>query len=176
MTNNLRYSSAILEEPQHVANFSQKIIIFVFIRNNSRPLIEKCSINFKASHSCPLASFFYQISTFFHSFPDQSSDEEYEDNFKDSTAKVNHHSAESNEEDDAEEDDEEIDHENDDEVLKSNMSWKDNLAQKAREAYLDRHSNTDNLMKLVYGVFSMVGRKHLSYLTGTSNNILLFPA
>lgn len=91
---------------------------------------------------------------FFHSFPDQSSDEEYEDNFKDSKSNVNQHGAESNEEDDAAEDDEG----NDDEVLKSNMSWKDNLAQKAREAYLDRHSNTDNLMKLVYGVFSMVSR------------------
>lgn len=118
-----------------------------------------------------LASFFHQISSFLHSFPDQSSDEEYEDNFKDSKAKVSHHGADSNEEedaeeDDAEEDDEEIDHENDDDVLKSNMSWKDNLAQKAREAYLDRHSNTDNLMKLVYGVFSMVSR--MSYLTGIS--------
>lgn len=61
-----------------------------------------------------------------------------------------------NEEDDADKSEEGSD--NDDEVLKSNMSWKDNLAQKAREAYLDRHSNTDNLMKLVYGVFSMVSQ------------------
>lgn len=45
---------------------------------------------------------------------------------------------------------------NDNEVLLNNMSWKENLAQKAREAYLERHSNKDNLMKLVYGVFSLV--------------------
>lgn len=34
------------------------------------------------------------------------------------------------------------------------MSWKDNLAHKARAAYLERQSNCKNLMKLVYGVFS----------------------
>lgn len=89
-------------------------------------------------------------------FSDQSSDEEYEENNIESKDKVNTSDEETNEEDGNE--GEESDHENDnnDEVLKSNMSWKENLAQKAREAFLDRHSNTDNLMKLVYGVFSMV--------------------
>lgn len=80
-------------------------------------------------------------------FLDQSSDEEYEENFVKSKTEINDHDGDSSGEEDAE-----------DEVLKSNMSWKENLAQKAREAYLDRHSNTDNLMKLVYGVFSLVSR------------------
>lgn len=43
-----------------------------------------------------------------------------------------------------------------DAVLQSNLSWKDNLAQKARNAYLERQANTENLMKLVYGIFSAV--------------------
>lgn len=77
--------------------------------------------------------------------PDQSSDEEYEDNVVQSKTEISDHDEES---DDLGDDN--------DEVLKSNMSWKENLAQKAREAFLDRHSNTDNLMKLVYGVFSIV--------------------
>lgn len=80
-----------------------------------------------------------------HIFPDQSSDEEYEENFKRPKSEVSDHEEESDNLND-----------NNTEVLKSNMSWKENLAQKAREAFLDRHSNTDNLMKLVYGVFSMV--------------------
>lgn len=80
---------------------------------------------------------------------DQSSEseEEYEDNER-SESKLNDVSAgSSSEEDDT------------DEVtalVKSNLSWKDNLAQKARNAYLERQANTENLMKLVYGVFSMV--------------------
>ncbi|KAH8379676.1 hypothetical protein KR009_006484 [Drosophila setifemur] len=39
-------------------------------------------------------------------------------------------------------------------VLASNMSWKTNLAQKARDAFLQRHSESKNLMRLVYGVYS----------------------
>lgn len=80
---------------------------------------------------------------------DQSSEseEDYEDNDR-SESKLNDVSAGSSNEED-----------NNDEVtalVKSNLSWKDNLAQKARNAYLERQANTENLMKLVYGVFSMV--------------------
>ncbi|EDW41840.1 GM25680 [Drosophila sechellia] len=39
-------------------------------------------------------------------------------------------------------------------VLASNMSWKTNLAQKARDAFLQRHSESKNLMRLVYGVYN----------------------
>lgn len=39
------------------------------------------------------------------------------------------------------------------------MSWKDNLAQKARTAYLERQANNKSLMKIVYGVFSAVSSK-----------------
>lgn len=34
------------------------------------------------------------------------------------------------------------------------MSWKEGVADRAREAYLDRQSNNQNLMKLVYGRFN----------------------
>lgn len=44
----------------------------------------------------------------------------------------------------------------DKEILANNMTWKDNLAEKARAAYLDRQSNSGNLMKIVYGVFAEV--------------------
>lgn len=43
-----------------------------------------------------------------------------------------------------------------DKIIENSMSWKDNLAQKARNSYLDRQSNSTNLMKIVYGVFSAV--------------------
>ncbi|KAI8041405.1 ribosome biogenesis protein BMS1 homolog [Drosophila gunungcola] len=43
-------------------------------------------------------------------------------------------------------------------VLASNMSWKTNLAQKARDAFLQRHSESKNLMRLVYGVFNQSER------------------
>lgn len=36
------------------------------------------------------------------------------------------------------------------------MSWKENLVQKARDAYMERQSNSTNLMKIVYGVFKAV--------------------
>lgn len=42
--------------------------------------------------------------------------------------------------------------ENPDETI--DMSWKEGLADRAREAYLDRQSNNQNLMKLVYGKFN----------------------
>ncbi|KAJ6642147.1 Ribosome biogenesis protein BMS1 like, partial [Pseudolycoriella hygida] len=84
----------------------------------------------------------------------QSSDEEYDE----PNGKFNFGDDSNEAQSDAEDDDEESD---DDKVLKSNMSWKENLAQKAREAYLDRHTNTDNLMRLVYGVFSVQSKRKL---------------
>lgn len=41
-------------------------------------------------------------------------------------------------------------------VTENNMNWRDNLSQKARVAYLERQSNTQNLMKIVYGAFNAV--------------------
>lgn len=77
------------------------------------------------------------------SIPGQSTDDdEYE-----SPEKGKKGGIESSDED-AEED---IDH-----IVENSMSWKDNLAQKARTSYLDRQSNSTNLMKIVYGVFSAV--------------------
>ncbi|XP_059614390.1 ribosome biogenesis protein BMS1 homolog [Phlebotomus argentipes] len=37
----------------------------------------------------------------------------------------------------------------------SGLAWREGLAQKARDAYLDRQANSQNVMKLVYGVFSL---------------------
>lgn len=39
-------------------------------------------------------------------------------------------------------------------IQEPNVAWKEGLANKAREAYLERQSNSQNLMKLVYGKFS----------------------
>lgn len=50
----------------------------------------------------------------------------------------------------------ESENEEDDRVIKSNLTWKEGLAEKARAAYLERQSNTKSLMKIVYGAFSAV--------------------
>lgn len=55
-------------------------------------------------------------------------------------------------------------------VVKSNLSWKENLAQKARSAYLERQANTANLMKMVYGVFSAVSLISVSSLSNKLNS------
>lgn len=39
------------------------------------------------------------------------------------------------------------------------MSWKENLAEKARDAFLQRHSESKNLMRLVYGCYLQSERK-----------------
>uniref|UniRef100_A0A0A1XFZ0 Ribosome biogenesis protein BMS1 homolog n=1 Tax=Zeugodacus cucurbitae TaxID=28588 RepID=A0A0A1XFZ0_ZEUCU len=39
-------------------------------------------------------------------------------------------------------------------ILANSMSWKENLAQKARDSYLLRHSEAKNIMRLVYGCYS----------------------
>ena len=77
---------------------------------------------------------------------DSSSEEEYQENI----TRQNGAAEDDDDIDDADDNDSE------DDVLKSNLSWKDNLAVKAKNAYLERQSNTHNLMKLVYGVFSQV--------------------
>ena len=40
--------------------------------------------------------------------------------------------------------------------METSVNWRDNLAQKARNAYLERQSNTQNLMKIVYGAINAV--------------------
>lgn len=77
-------------------------------------------------------------------FSDQSSDdEEYQDKGD---------VAVDSDGDDDDDEDEDMDMDS----VQPNMSWKENLAQKARTAYLERQSNTQNLMKIVYGCFSAV--------------------
>lgn len=49
---------------------------------------------------------------------------------------------------------EETDDKNKNDLISNNMSWKEGLAQRARDAYLDRQATSQNLMKLVYGVFN----------------------
>lgn len=53
------------------------------------------------------------------------------------------------------------DEENDeeDDIIANNMSWKNNLAQRAREAYLERQSEGKSLMKLVYGIYNNSEKK-----------------
>lgn len=64
---------------------------------------------------------------------------------------------------DDDEEDEEGDEsvlEEDNRVIKSNLTWREGLAEKARAAYLERQSNTKSLMKIVYGVFSAVSQTY----------------
>lgn len=44
----------------------------------------------------------------------------------------------------------------DESEMDASVNWRDNLAQKARNAYLERQSNTQNLMKIVYGAINAV--------------------
>lgn len=77
---------------------------------------------------------------------DQSSDEEYQEfNGKSSgiQSELDGDEAEENG-DDAEED---------------GMAWKEGLANRARSAYLERQSNSHNLMKLVYGKYSLKNKR-----------------
>lgn len=90
---------------------------------------------------------------------ESSDDEEYqlsdqiendsEDENENENVNVNVNVDENENKDDGNEDDEMG-------VMANNMSWRDNLAQKARAAYLDRQSNTQNLMKIVYGAIRAV--------------------
>lgn len=55
------------------------------------------------------------------------------------------------------------------ESMETSVNWRDNLAQKARNAYLDRQSNTQNLMKTVYGAKNLVcGQLFLVFFILTS--------
>lgn len=72
--------------------------------------------------------------------------------------KSNRKSGLSDEDEDMKSDDDD----DDQNIIENNMTWKDNLAEKARAAYLDRQSNSNNLMKLVYGVFAEVMHLTLS--------------
>ncbi|XP_055843256.1 ribosome biogenesis protein BMS1 homolog [Episyrphus balteatus] len=81
------------------------------------------------------------------------SDEEYQD-VKDQLDEENADS------DDSESDDDDEDEE--DKVVASNLSWKNNLAQKARKAYLERQSEGKSLMKLVYGIYNSSEKKKQS--------------
>lgn len=44
-------------------------------------------------------------------------------------------------------------------IIANSMSWKTNLAEKARDAFLQRHSESKNLMRIVYGCYSISERK-----------------
>ncbi|KAJ8925423.1 hypothetical protein NQ315_009255 [Exocentrus adspersus] len=65
-----------------------------------------------------------------------------------------------NEEDAMEASSDEAEDSNDDEIsdnkekiYDSNIKWKENLSQKAKESFLDRQKSKRNMMKLVYGIF-----------------------
>lgn len=74
---------------------------------------------------------------------DSSDDEEYE-------VDENSMNASNMNSDDEADSDDEMD------VMENNLNWRDNLAEKARASYLERQSNTQNLMKIVYGAINAV--------------------
>ncbi|XP_073836129.1 ribosome biogenesis protein BMS1 homolog [Musca autumnalis] len=77
---------------------------------------------------------------------ESSDDDDYQDLDKLKKSKQNTNSSDE-ENDDDEEDEEEA-------IIANNMSWKENLAEKARDAFLQRHSESKNLMRLVYGCYT----------------------
>uniref|UniRef100_A0A1A9ZFW2 Bms1-type G domain-containing protein n=1 Tax=Glossina pallidipes TaxID=7398 RepID=A0A1A9ZFW2_GLOPL len=54
-------------------------------------------------------------------------------------------------------DDDHVD--DDDAITVDNMKWKENLTEKAREDFMQRHSESKNLMRLVYGCYIQKERK-----------------
>lgn len=82
-----------------------------------------------------------------------SDDDEYQlsENVKKVSGKANENDEDDNEDGD---NDEEMD------AVENGLNWRDNLAQKARAAYLERQSNTQNLMKIVYGAINAVNIDH----------------
>lgn len=81
---------------------------------------------------------------FFRFVEESSDDEEYEVTDNKSNNAGNNMSIGDNESSDNEPD------------METSVNWRDNLAQKARNAYLERQSNTQNLMKIVYGAINAV--------------------
>lgn len=80
-----------------------------------------------------------------------------DDEYAEAGSTAGNKSADNASDNESDEESDEADGQNeDDAVLQSNLSWKENLAQKARNSYLERQANTENLMKLVYGIFSAV--------------------
>lgn len=79
---------------------------------------------------------------------EQSSDEEYQEEDKFKCVEQN---AESNDTDD--------EYQKTNDVNENNMKWKEGLEGRAREAYLERQSDSKNLMKLVYGVYNENNRE-----------------
>lgn len=62
-------------------------------------------------------------------------------------------------ENDAGENEESSDEDYVDNVDEEGPSWREGLAQKARDDYLNRQANSQNIMKLVYGIFSQSKKK-----------------
>ncbi|XP_036338167.1 ribosome biogenesis protein BMS1 homolog [Rhagoletis pomonella] len=58
------------------------------------------------------------------------------------------------EDEDGDEDKDEDSDQEEEKILANSMSWKENLAQKARESFLQRHSEAKNIMRLVYGCYT----------------------
>lgn len=90
------------------------------------------------------------LSNNFNNFNTDDSSEDDDDEYQLSEQITGEEVNGSIEDDDGDENDETA-------VMENNMSWRDNLTQKARTAYLERQSNTQNLMKIVYGALNAVG-------------------
>ncbi|XP_023301151.2 ribosome biogenesis protein BMS1 homolog [Lucilia cuprina] len=94
---------------------------------------------------------------------DSSDDDDYQDLekiTKTKKSKFNADSDDSEEENGIEDEDSSDDDDADQEaILANSMSWKENLAEKARDAFLQRHSESKNLMRLVYGCYLQSERK-----------------
>ena len=81
---------------------------------------------------------------------DESFDELSDDEEMDFELKLENESGDEDKEKDAEGKSDNEDEEDDCQIT---MKWKENIAQRAREAFLDRQQSNVNVMKVVYGVF-----------------------
>lgn len=90
---------------------------------------------------------------------DESSDDDDYQDLEKVKAKKNNISLATEDNDDDENDDDDDDDDNEEAILTNSMSWKENLAEKARDAFLQRHSESKNLMRIVYGCYTHSERK-----------------
>lgn len=65
----------------------------------------------------------------------------------------------SSSEDEGDEEDQDDGDDDEEAIIANSLSWKENLAEKARDAFLQRHSESKNIMRLVYGCYTQSERK-----------------
>lgn len=92
---------------------------------------------------------------------DETEEKQDSESKQDSDSEIEEEEDQDKDSDDSEDSGADVNSGSDDEVEGELLStkWKDDIPKKARDAFLDRQNRTQNLMKLVYGVFDGTKRK-----------------